>query len=423
MAQSKFQVLLDDFPAADRPAALELQVRLLRGYAQAALGRRDEARKAFEDAATFDPKSPRPLAGLARIDLDGDKIDAAETLLQRALVLGPESAETLSLLGETARRRAQPDQALDYYSRALQHDGRNRTALTGRALQLLDRNDTDKAEADIKALLSASANNPIAHYLRALSQAQRKDPKAALATLQKQQGLVNYAPAVFLQSVLQVQEKQLEQAVAGFERYVELQPSDIRARKLLANLYMRRNDTERAVKVLTPALETVPDDLETLSLLGGAYLAQRQYDRATELLGRAAAIDPNNAQVQTRLAAGQLQAGEPASAMKALEQAISLNPSETEANLLLVMTHLRDRKFAAAREAAERFRGVQPKSPVPLAMLGTIARTEGDRRAARGFFEQAVALQPDYTAGHMALAQLDLDDGKPADARRATTPS
>ncbi len=416
MNQHKHEELLRDFPPGDRAPALELKVRLLRAFAEAALGRHDEARKTFADAATLDPKSPSPLAGLARIDIDEGKLDAAAANLKRALAVDPKSPEALSLMGEIERVHGHRDQALDLYTQALAQDARTRTALTGRALLMLDRGETDKADADIKVLQTTAPNNPITHYLKALSQAQRKDTKGALATLQKQQSLTNYAPAVFLQSVLQIQDNQLEQAIAGFERYIEMQLTDDRARKLLANIYLRRNDAERAVKVLTPTLERMPDDVETLSMLGGAYLAQRQYDRATELLARAAAIDPASAQVQTRLAAGQLQAGEPTQALKALEQAISLNPSETEANLLLVMTHLRDRDFKAARTVAERFQTVQPKSPLPLAMLGTIARAEGNRPAARDYFEKAVALQPDYTAGHMALAQLDLDDGKPAAA-------
>ncbi|MEJ0072296.1 MAG: tetratricopeptide repeat protein [Pseudomonadota bacterium] len=143
---------------------------------------------------------------------------------------------------------------------------------------------------------------------------------------------------------------------------------------------------------------------------------QGQNDKATEMLGRAAAIDPNNAETRTRLAAGQLQAGEPTQALQSLEQALNTNPSEVQANLLVIMTYLRDRKFDAARDAAHRFEVAQPKSPLPLAALGTIANAQGDRTAARDDFEKALALQPDYLAARMSLAQLDIGDGKPAAA-------
>ncbi len=416
MVQSKFEALLADFPPGDRGTALETQIRLLRGYALAALGKREDAAKTFNDAAALNPKDARPLAGLARLDLDERQLDEAEARLKQALELNPQSAEALGLMGETYRRRGNPDQALDYYGKALAQDKRNRTSLVGRAAVLLDRNETDKADADIKTLISVAPRDPMGRYLQALSQAQHKNPQAALATLQKEQGLSSFPPAVYLQSVLQYQQNQLEQATAGLERYVEMAPRDQRARKLLANIYLRQSDPDRAIATLTPALENNGEDVQTLSLLGSAYLQRRQYDKATEMLQRAAAIDPKDATAQTRLAAGELQSGDAARAIKTLEDALNLNPSETEANLLLVMTYLRDRNFEAAQQAAHKFQIIQPKSPLPLAMQGMVASAQGDRAAARGYFDKAIEVQPDYYAARMSLAQLDLEDGNPAAA-------
>jgi putative PEP-CTERM system TPR-repeat lipoprotein len=413
MAQNKFEALLADFPPANRPLAVETQIRLLRGYAYASLGKREDAVKAFTDAATLNPKDARPLAGLARLDLEQRRFADAEDRLKHALEINPQSAEALALMGETSRRQGKVEPAFEYYDRALAQDRRNRTALIGRSTVLLDRGELDKADPDIKALIAMAPRDPIARYLQAVSQARHKDVKGALATLQKEQALSNYAPAIYLQSVLQFQQNQVEQAVAGLERYIEMAPTDTRARKLLGNAYLRKNDSERAVAMLTPALETSPDDVQTLSLLGSAYLMQRQYDKATQLLERAAAIDPKNPETQTRLAAGELQAGDAARAIKTLEEALDLNPTETQANLMLVMTHLRDRNFEAAREAARRFQVAQPNSPLPVAMQGMVASAEGDRAAARRHFEKALEIQPDYFAVRMSLAQLDIEDGNP----------
>jgi putative PEP-CTERM system TPR-repeat lipoprotein len=416
MVQNKYEAVLNDFQPGNRGTALETQILMLRGYAQAALNKPDAALKSFADAATLSPKDARPLAGTARVYLNQNKRTAAEAELKRAIEINPQSAEALSLMGEVHRVNGQADQALDDFDHALAQDAHNRTALTGRAMMRLDRGEADKADPDIKLLTAITPRNPLAAYLQALSLAQHKKLSEALTTLQKQPALADYAPAIYLQSVLQYQGNQVEQAIAGWQRYIEMAPTDVRARKLLANAYLKRNDPERAVKTLAPALDTNPDDVQVLSALGSAYLAQGQNDKATDMLGRAAAIDPNNAQTQTRLAAGQLQAGEPTEALKSLEQALNANPSEVEANLLLVMTYLRDRKFDEARDAARRFEAAQPKSPLPLAALATIASAQGDRATARGYLEKAVALQPDYFTARMNLAQLDIDDGKPTAA-------
>src|SRR5258708_34509671 len=238
MAQSKFQALLEEFPAGGGGRA-DVPILLLRGYAYAALKRTDDALQTFNAAAALDPKDAHALAGIARIKLDQGKLEEAEADLKRALEVNPKSAEALSLWGEVYRRRGDADRALEYYNRALAEDARNRTALTGRAGLRLDRSELDKADADIKTLLAASPRNPMAHYLRALSQARHDDANGALATLQKQDALNQFAPAIYLQSVLQYRQNQLEQAVAGLERYLAMVPADGRARKLLATAYQR----------------------------------------------------------------------------------------------------------------------------------------------------------------------------------------
>ena len=49
-------------------------------------------------------------------------------------------------------------------------------------------------------------------------------------------------------------------------------------------------------------------------------------------------------------------------------------------------------------------------------MLGTVADAQGDRAAARGFYEKALQVQPDFIAAHMSLAQLDIQEGKLSEA-------
>ncbi len=79
----------------------------------------------------------------------------------------------------------------------------------------LDRGEADKADPDIKLLIAIAPRNPLALYLQALSQAQHKKVSEALATLQKQPALTSYGPAIYLQSVLQYQQNQVEQGGRG----------------------------------------------------------------------------------------------------------------------------------------------------------------------------------------------------------------
>ncbi|MEJ0072297.1 MAG: tetratricopeptide repeat protein [Pseudomonadota bacterium] len=119
MVQNKYEALLNDFQPGNRGTALETQVRLLRGYAFAALKNTDAALKEFAEAAALSPKDARPLSGTARVYLNENKRTEAEAELKRAIEINPQSAETLSLLGELNRTGGNADKALEYFDLAL----------------------------------------------------------------------------------------------------------------------------------------------------------------------------------------------------------------------------------------------------------------------------------------------------------------
>ncbi len=78
-----------------------------------------------------------------------------------------------------------------------------------------------------------------------------------------------------------------------------------------------------------------------------------------------------------------------------------------------------ERKNDAAREAAQRARDRDPLSIEPLFVLSVVAQQARDQRAARGYLEQAVQLQPRNAASWLALAQYDLDRGDPKQALKS----
>ncbi len=87
---------------------------------------------------------------------------------------------------------------------------------------------------------------------------------------------------------------QYENALAEFNRTIELQPNNALARQYCAWVYRRRGEWERSLADAHRAEELDPRDATIPANIGGTYLSLRQGKDAEQAELRALAIDPHN---------------------------------------------------------------------------------------------------------------------------------
>ena len=92
------------------------------------------------------PKDVEALLGLAHVELDQTRLDAAESLYQQVLALEPKNVEAITHLGTVLLGRGQVDAALQRYNQALAIQPAYVHALWDKA-NLLQREKLDYAEA------------------------------------------------------------------------------------------------------------------------------------------------------------------------------------------------------------------------------------------------------------------------------------
>jgi putative PEP-CTERM system TPR-repeat lipoprotein len=143
--------------------------------------------------------------------------------------------------------------------------------------------------------------------------------------------------------------------------------------------------------------------------------------RGVDYLQQAAGLAPDVASIRTQLAIGQLVQGDTEGAASELESAVELDQDLMQTDLLLVMTYLKRKEFDKALDRAENMAGKLPESPVPQNLIGAAQLGKGDPAAARGAFETAIRLQPDFLPAYLNLAQLDRQAGNNAAARARYT--
>jgi tetratricopeptide (TPR) repeat protein len=118
-----------------------LEAMLRRGDVLAALGRTEEAREAFAEAARRHPGSARPLRDWAKALARAGAPKEAVDKLERAVVLEPENAWIRFELGMAHRAAGREAEAIDAFREATRRDGRLHCAFEewGRALEAVGR--------------------------------------------------------------------------------------------------------------------------------------------------------------------------------------------------------------------------------------------------------------------------------------------
>ncbi len=183
------------------------------------------------------------------------------------------------------------------------------------------------------------------------------------------------------------------------------------ARKLLAETYIRLGQPEKALHTLSPLLDSAAGDGEALALAGQASLQAGRIQDSEQQFTAAARLRPNDIQIKTALALTDLVKGKADDAIETLQTLAARDPGQT-ADQALIGTYMRRGEFDAAITAIQKLQRKQPAAPEPLQLLGLALRAKGDLPGARDAFERALKLAPRYQVAALALAQLDVDEGK-----------
>jgi Flp pilus assembly protein TadD len=100
-----------------------------------------------------------------------------------------------------------------------------------------------------------------------------------------------------------------------------------------------------------------------------------------------------------------------------VEKALELKPTDVRALSVLNQSYIAQKQTAMGLKAVEGYASQQPRSAATQEFLGMVLEAKGDRLQARKAFMAAKTADPHFMHADFALAQLDMADGKPDDAR------
>jgi predicted CXXCH cytochrome family protein len=165
---------------------------------------------------------------------------------------------------------------------------------------------------------------------------------------------------------------QADQAVAAYQRAVQMVPAFVPARMNLARLYNSRGDNDRAEEMLRGALQAAPGQGEIHYSLGLLLGEQSRLDEAETELRKATELLPDRPRVLYNHALALQHTGKRAEAEQALLAAYRLAKNDASIINALVIFYSQDENWPTALSYAEILAQLLPETPAVQDMLEQI---------------------------------------------------
>ncbi len=409
LLQGKFQPLLDEISADEAKASAPLLAR--RGDAFLALNDAAKAREAYEAALAINPNDGDALGGMARHAALGNDAAGAARFADEATTRDPKNAEGWMLKGNLLRAQGKGKEALVAYDKVLAIDPGHRAANIEKAYVHIGANDLVAAKADIEAARKHGAVSLNLTYVEALLAFTGGKHAEAKESLQKILKVApDHMPSILLSGAVELNLNAVQVAEQHLRRYLDANPTNTYARKLLAQALLKQGQPAEATKVLTPAVKESSQDAQLLALTGQSYLQARDFAKASTYLEQASTLAPQAASIRTSLGLSKLGQGDVNQAVEQLQRATTLDPKSLEAGFALVQAELSRGQHDKALAAVQGLEKALPASAPVQNMKGNVYLSKGDAKNARASFDKALSLQPGFFPAISSLAKIDLSE-------------
>ena len=420
--------LLRSVPSQGFPPDVQSQLLVLRGQAQLATFDIAAAEESFANAVALTPAKGEPLVAMAKAALRRGDIDSAASRVEKALMVASNFADAWALKGDVAHLRGQVSEALDAYAAALDLEPKHADARLARIGILVSESRFDEAERDLAWLNERGSLDPRTSYLQSVvltKRGQRSQAAEMLARARAQleelgdQLIGESSQLIMVAGLTYFELGQFERSKNYLEQYIKRHAQAIGARKLLAAIHLKEDNSQLAVNVLEEALAYGGNDQHFLSLLSDAYVAQGRSDIATRYLEKALTLGRDDTGIRFRLGLSKIGMGQDAEGMAMLEALFQQDAVRFQSvGMQLAALRIERGLFAQALTVTEQLVAGAPENFNYHNLHGSALFGLGRTEAARAAFEKSVSIRPDHLPAQVNLGKLAMSQGR-FDAARA----
>lgn len=425
LGQRNFSKLVDDLRIKDSyPDDSRASLLALRALAEAGQGKSGQAAESLASAKKLQPDAFEVQRAGIIMEIAAGHVQEAVRDVEKALQLYPDNPQLLLLQASIPVDGRETASVKEIYRKVIESDPPHFMTHNGRQarlgllrLQLLGR-DFEQAESTLQPLYRRNSRDPETNYLGALLAFEEGKLDLAEQRILKVLAVApNHSPTHLLFGSVSFANNNYEQAAYYLAKYLDTNPGNYDARKLLGRTYILLGEQDQAQATLQPALELEEGkDAELLALVGLSDLSRGKDAEGIAGLEKAVGVAPKNTAIRGELARAYITAGETERAIQELQAIQKQEGRQVKTETLMAIAYLRDGKFPQAVTIALELLSEHPDDPAIITLAGNIFAASGDRHQAEQYFRQALDISPNFLSAALALGRSEELDGNEDDA-------
>ena len=267
----------------------------------------------------------------------------------------------------------------------------------------------DEALADLAHVFSVDNENPDAHLIQAQAWLAKGEFKKGAEELERLDQNFRNVPAIKLQLArAYVQNNNSVQAMATLQEALAVDPGQVDAILLLAELQLRNGQPEPVITAMRGLLEKRPDLALAQGLLAEAYRAAGRLDEAAAIIQKRIEASPKNGESYVALGLILRQQGKTAEARHAFEQAAQAVPGSFAPVSQLIEMDIEAKDFVAAEQKVQEQINKNPKLAGAHFLDGKIHAVQRQWNEAEAALQKTLDLDANFSGAYDLLISIYL---------------
>lgn len=344
---------------------------------------------------------------LAQALLRGDHTPDALSVLEPALTPGQQDVQLLALAGESYLQARNFNKAGEFFELASNLSPKAANLRTSLAMSKLGKGEASAAISDLQLATKLDAKSPQAGFTLVRTElALGHVDSAYTAMLALEQAQPDNAAVQDLKGMVYVGKRDGARARAQFNKALALQPSFFPAAANLAQLDMQEQNPAAAKQHLQAFVDKNPADVEALTSLASLAAGEGKKEEATKWLLRANEVDPDAVAPAVNLIAQYLRTGQTQKALDLAQRLQVTHPENPDLLDLLGKGLLANGQQVEALVTYKQLAVALPRSATAQMQVAAMLMLLKRYDAAEESLKTALAMQPDFPAAQLALAEV-----------------
>jgi tetratricopeptide (TPR) repeat protein len=191
--------------------------------------------------------------------------------------------------------------------------------------------------------------------------------------------------------------KNLDLAIANFQKVLEINPKDFMAWFNIGNIYKEKEDYDSEIESYKKALLIKPDHVQSYNNMGRALKAKGDLTAAIEQFTEALNIKPDFAEAHFNLGIALHETGDLDGSIKSYQQACKIKPDYIKAHFNMGNALKDCGDLDAAIKSYEKAIEIKPEYTEAFINMGNALSEKGKPDAAIESYQEAFEINPEFT--------------------------